>query len=88
MEPTFFAQYHGFEFHCSPERLGERQFVPRLVIHDANEATSIEVPIEVSTYSDATVAAHRAFAYGRRWVDGGFDATVAGSTRRLALLEG
>ncbi len=79
MEPTFFAQYRGFEFQCAPERLGERTFSPRLVIHDSWDRTSIEIPIDVppSPYTDPTSAAHRAFALGRRWVDRGFDAASA-----------
>ena len=79
MEPTFFAQYRGFEFQCAPERLGERRFAPRLVIHDSSDRSSIEIPIEVppSPYTDPTAAAHRAFAFGRRWVDVGFEAARA-----------
>jgi hypothetical protein len=76
MEPTYFAQYRGFEFQCSPERLGEQAFAPRLVIYDASEAMTVEIPIGVPTppFSNPTVAAHQAFAHGRRWVDSGFDA--------------
>ena len=29
MEPTFFAQYKGYEFHCSPMRLRDGGFIPR-----------------------------------------------------------
>lgn len=73
MEPTYFAQYRGFEFQCSPERLGDNAFAPRLVIHDASEALTLEIPLGVPTppFSNPTVAAHQAFAHGRRWVDGG-----------------
>jgi hypothetical protein len=75
MEPTYFAQYRGFEFQCSPERLGERAFAPRLVILDATESLALEIPIRVPTppFEDPTAAAHLAFAFGRRWVDGGYN---------------
>lgn len=84
MEPTYFAQYRGFEFQCSPERLGTNAFAPRLVIYDTNEAVTLEIPLGVPTppFSDPTVAAHQAFAQGRRWVDGGFDAAVAEASGR------
>lgn len=73
MEPTYFAQYQGFEFHCSPERLGAFAFAPRLVIHDAWQSMTLEIPLGVPTppFEDPTAAAHIAFAHGRRWVDGG-----------------
>ena len=90
MEPTYFAQYRGFEFQCSPERLGENAFAPRLVIYDASEAVTLEIPLEVPTppFTNPTVAAHQAFAHGRRWVDGGFDAaTAAAAGRGPQLLE-
>ena len=90
MEPTFFAQYRGFEFQCSPERLGANAFAPRLVIHDASESLTMEIPLEGPTppYSDPTTAAHWAFAQGRRWVDGGYDsAAAAASGRGPQLLE-
>lgn len=79
MEPTYFAQYRGFEFQCSPERLGDNAFAPRLVIYDASEAVTLEIPLDVPTppFTNPTVAAHQAFAHGRRWVDGGFDAAAA-----------
>ena len=82
MEPTYFAQYRGFEFQCSPERLGENAFAPRLVIYDADEAVTLEIPLGVPTppFTDPTVAAHQAFAQGRRWVDGGYDAAVAAAS--------
>jgi hypothetical protein len=88
MEPTYFAQYRGFEFQCSPERLGDHAFAPRLVIYDSSEALTLEIPLGVPTppYSDPTVAAHQAFAHGRRWVDGGYDdaaAAAAGDGPRL-----
>ena len=79
MEPTYFAQYRGFEFQCSPERLGEHAFAPRLVIYDASEALTLEIPLGVPTppFSNPTVAAHQAFAHGRRWVDGSYSAAAA-----------
>lgn len=75
MEPTYFAQYRGFEFQCSPERIGTNAFAPRLVVHDAREALTLEIPLGVpaAPFTCPTAAAHQAFAYGRRWVDGGFD---------------
>lgn len=91
MEPTYFAQYRGFEFQCSPERLGDRAFHPRLVIYDADEAVTVEVPLSAPTtpFSNPTVAAHLAFAHGRRWVDGGYDAAeMAAAGRGPQLLEG
>lgn len=91
MEPTYFAQYRGFEFQCSPERIGDHAFAPRLLIHDAAEARTVEIPLSVPTppFSNPTVAAHLAFAHGRRWVDGGFDAAeAAASGGAPQLLEG
>ena len=90
MEPTYFAQYRGYEFQCSPERLGERAFAPRLVIHDSTEAVTVEIPLGTPTppFTNPTVAAHRAFALGRRWVDGGYDAAeMAAAGRGPQLLE-
>ena len=74
MEPTYFAQYRGFEFQCSPERIGERAFAPRLVIFDATDSVALEIPVQIPTppFEDPTAAAHLAFAFGRRWVDGGY----------------
>ena len=74
MEPTYFAQYRGFEFQCSPERLGERAFAPRLVIFDATDSVALEIPVQVPTppHESPTAAAHHAFAFGRHWVDGGY----------------
>ena len=91
MEPTYFAQYRGYEFQCSPERLGDRAFAPRLVIHDVEESVTLEVPMAIPSVpcSDPTTAAHQAFAHGRRWVDNGFDAAVAQAAGRgPELLEG
>src|SRR4051812_38799904 len=74
MEPTYFAQYRGFEFQCSPERIGDNAFAPRLVIFDATDSVALEIPVHVPTppYADPTAAAHYAFAFGRRGVDGGY----------------
>jgi hypothetical protein len=74
MEPTYFAQYRGFEFRCSPERIGDHAFAPRLVIFDATDSIALEIPVHIPTppYESATAAAHQAFAFGRRWVDGGY----------------
>ncbi len=79
MEPTYFAQYRGFEFQCSPERIGDGAFAPKLVIFDSVESITVEIPLSVPSplFTDPTVAAHLAFAHGRRWVDGGFDAADA-----------
>lgn len=91
MEPTYFAQYRGFEFRCSPERIGDHAFAPRLVIFDAAEAITVEIPVEMPTasFTNPTVAAHLAFAHGRRWVDGGYDAAEAAAAGRGSqLLEG
>ena len=90
MEPTYFAQYRGFEFQCSPERLGHNAFAPRLVIHDASESVTVEIALDVPSppFSDPTSAAHQAFAHGRRWVDGGYEAAGASlSSRTPQLLE-
>lgn len=91
MEPTFFAQYRGYEFQCSPERLGDNAFAPRLIIHDASESLTMEIPLEMPSvpFSNPTLAAHQAFAQGRRWVDGGYDAAhAAAAGRGPQLLEG
>ncbi len=87
MEPTYFAQYRGFEFQCSPERLGAGAFAPRLVIYGATASMTVEIPITVPTppFENPTAAAHQAFAHGRRWVDNGFDAVdFAADTRSAA----
>ena len=91
MEPTYFAQYRGYEFQCSPERIGEHEFAPRLVIYDAVESVTVEVPLGMPAkpFTNPTVAAHQAFALGRRWVDGGFEAAEAAAAGRgPQLLEG
>ena len=89
MEPTYFAQYRGFEFQCSPERLGAGAFAPRLVIYDAYESLSLEIPIGVPTppFQDPTAAAHQAFAHGRRWVDSEFGAANPLAGLQTVLLE-
>jgi hypothetical protein len=73
MEPTYFAQYRGFEFQCSPERIAAGAFAPRLVIFDSGRSLTFEMPVGVPTapFTDPTAAAHLAFALGRRWVDAG-----------------
>ena len=73
MEPTFFAQYKGFEFHCSPTRLHGGGFIPRLLISADYGASEVDIPVPVQgpPYVDATEAAHRSFWQGRRWVDAG-----------------
>lgn len=88
MEPTYFAQYRGFEFQCSPERLGTNAFAPRLVIYDAYEAVTLEIPLGVPTppFDNPTVAAHQAFAHGRRWVDGGYTAAAAAAEGKAPQL--
>ncbi len=91
MEPTYFAQYRGFEFQCSPERIGENAFAPRLVIHDTSESVSLEIQLTVPTppFTNPTIAAHQAFAHGRRWVDSGFDAaSMAAEVGETKLLAG
>ena len=91
MEPTYFAQYRGYEFQCSPERLGANAFAPRLIIHDVVESMTMEIPLEVPLVplSDPTTAAHLAFAQGRRWVDGGFQvAHDAAAGQGPRLIEG
>jgi len=73
MEPTFFAQYKGFEFHCSPVRLNGGGFVPRLLVSADYGASEVAIPVPVQgpPYDDATEAAHRSFWQGRCWVDSG-----------------
>jgi hypothetical protein len=91
MEPTYFAQYRGFEFQCSPERLGDNAFAPKLVIYDASESVSLEIPMGIPSppFTNPTVAAHQAFAHGRRWVDGGFEAAAAAAAGKgPQLIEG
>ncbi|MEO5696021.1 MAG: hypothetical protein ABIQ60_02670 [Burkholderiaceae bacterium] len=75
MDPTHFAQYRGFEFQCSPQRLGPRAFAARLVISGAHGSMTVEIPISVQAppFETPTAAAHQAFAHGRRWVDNGCD---------------
>ncbi|MEO7336963.1 MAG: hypothetical protein ABIV63_10310 [Caldimonas sp.] len=73
MEPTFFAQYKGFEFHCSPVRLLGGGFIPRLLVSADYGSSEVDVPVPVQgpPYMNATEAAHRSFWQGRRWVDNG-----------------
>ena len=74
MEPTYFAQYRGFDFQCSPLRIGDGAFACRLVIFDTTDELGLEIPVDVPVppQDTAIAAAHIAFAYGRRWVDNGF----------------
>jgi hypothetical protein len=73
MEPTFFAQYKGFDFHCSPVRLCGGGFIPRLLVSADYGASEIDIPVPVDgpPFVNATAAAHRSFWQGRRWVDAG-----------------
>jgi len=75
MEPTYFAQYKGFDFHCSPMRLRGGGFVPRLLVSADFGANEIDVPVPIQgpPFVNATEAAHRSFWQGRRWVDNGFN---------------
>lgn len=87
MRPTYFAQYLGFEFRCSPRRLGSNEFAPRLIVSNSAESTEIELLTGTSgnRFEDATAAAHQAFAHGRDWVDSGF---WFGNPNSVPLLEG
>lgn len=87
MRPTYFAQYLGFEFQCSPRRFGSNAFAPRLVVSNPAEATEVELLTGASgnLCEDATAAAHQAFAHGRDWVDSGF---WFGGSNIVPLLEG
>jgi hypothetical protein len=91
MEPTYFAQYLGFNFQCSPQRIGARSFAPRLVIFDSSQTVSLEIPLSVPVepFTDPTAAAHEAFAHGRHWVDSGFDnaASAAAAMAAKSLLD-
>ena len=73
MEPTYFAQYKGFEFHCSPIRLHGGGFVPRLLVSADSGRSEIHVPVPVQgpPFVNPTEAAHRSFWQGRHWVDNG-----------------
>jgi hypothetical protein len=74
MEPTYFAQYRGFELQCSPQRVGQKSFAPRLVIYNTNALFTLEIPISVPTppFENPTDAARQAFEHGREWVDSGY----------------
>jgi hypothetical protein len=82
MEPTYFAQYLGFNFQCSPQRIGAHAFAPRLVIFDNSQTVSLEIPLSLPTqpFDNPTSAAHEAFAHGRHWVDSGFENAEASRT--------
>ena len=73
MDPTFFAQYQGFEFHCSPLRMPGGGFIPQLRVSADFGATRVELPVPApphgSLFVDAAAAAHRSFSQARRWVD-------------------
>jgi len=79
MEPTYFAQYKGFDFHCSPIRLRGGGFVPRLLVSADFGANEIDVPVPVQgpPFINPTEAAHRSFWQGRRWVDTGATGAVS-----------
>ena len=85
MEPTFFAQYKGFEFHCSPIRLSGGGFIPRLLVSADYGTSDVDIPVLVQgpPFTNATEAAHRSFWQGRRWVDTG-DGNWPGSPQSLA----
>ena len=89
MEPTYIAQYRGFEFQCSPERLGDHAYAPRLVIVDTYESLTLEIPIGMPTlpFETPTAAAHQAFAHGRHWVDSGFSSAEPGPDKVPTLLQ-
>jgi hypothetical protein len=74
MEPTYFAQYRGFELRCSPQRVSKNSYAPRLIIYNTNAATTLEIPIVVPTppFENPTDAARQAFEHGREWVDSGY----------------
>lgn len=73
MEPTFFAQYKGFDFYCSPVRLLGGGFIPRLLVSADYGVSEVDIPVPVQgpPFIHATEAAHRSFWQGRRWVDHG-----------------
>ena len=73
MEPTFFAQYKGFDFYCSPVRLLGGGFIPRLLVSADYGVSEVDIPVPVQgpPFINATEAAHRSFWQGRRWVDTG-----------------
>jgi hypothetical protein len=96
MDPTYFAQYRGFEFRCSPLRVGARAFAPRLVICDTSQSLSLEIPVGVpdTPFDDPTAAAHQAFARGRSWVDDGYESArreaekaLRGQTERSGMTD-
>ena len=78
MEPTFFAQYKGFEFYCSPLRLNGGGFVPSLLVSADYGVSEVDVPVPVQgpPFISATDAAQRSFWQGRRWVDHGENGPV------------
>jgi hypothetical protein len=88
MEPTYFAQYLGFNFQCSPLRVGAHAFAPRLVIFDSSQSVSLEIPVTgpAQSFDNPTSAAHEAFAHGRQWVDSGFESAAEASRANLASI--
>ena len=88
MEPTYFAQYKGFDFHCSPIRLHGGGFVPRLLVSADYGATEIDIPVPVQgpPFLNPTEAAHRSFWQGRRWVDTGGQDTPGTPVASLAYV--
>lgn len=75
MDITFFAQYQGFELHCSPQPMPGGGFIPRLLVSADFGATQVDIPVPVPLHGmvfvDAAAAAHRSFSQARRWVDTG-----------------
>ena len=51
MDPTFFAQYQGFEFHCSPLRMPGGGFIPQLRVSADFGATRVELPVPAPVLS-------------------------------------
>ena len=72
MEPTYFAQYKGFAFYCSPRRLIGGGFVPHLLVSAEFGSNEVDIPVPIhgAPFANPTAAAHRSFWQGRRWVDG------------------
>ena len=91
MDITFFAQYQGFEFHCSPTRMPGGGFIPRLRVSADCGATQVDIPLPAPPhglcFADASAAAHRSFSQGRRWVDTGHG-DLANSSRALRYFSG
>ncbi len=88
MEPTYFAQYKGFAFYCSPRRLIGGGFVPRLLVSAefGSKEVDIPVPVQGEPFANPTAAAHRSFWQGRRWVDAATDGTPLAALEALPFL--